>query len=163
MALRVKPRPRHLSRQGADFIAEFEGCVLHPYNDAAGNATIGIGHLIHTGPVTKLDAYRYPSFTRRDAETLLLADAEKAARAVAAIRPVITNQARFDALVSLAFNLGTGILDPSHTVGAELRKRNRGTAADAFLMYDHAGGKQLAGLTRRRKAERHLFLSGSYS
>lgn len=159
----IRPRPRHLSRKGADFIAAFEGCVLHPYNDAAGHATIGIGHLIHTGRVTAADEAKYRGFTRAAALKLLQEDAEKCARAVVAIKPPITSQSRFDALVSLAFNLGTGILDPSHTIGAELRKPDRGTAADAFLLYDHAGAERLAGLTRRRKAERHLFLSGAYS
>lgn len=163
MPLSLKPRPRHLSRKGADFIAAFEGCVLHPYNDAVGNATIGIGHLLHTGRVTPADETKYRHFMKADALKLLQDDAEKCARAVVAIKPAITNQARFDALVSLAFNLGTGILDSSHTIGAELRKADRGTAADAFLLYDHAGAQRLAGLTRRRQAERHLFLTGSYS
>ncbi|MDB6076878.1 MAG: putative lysozyme, partial [Akkermansiaceae bacterium] len=36
---------------------------------------------------------------------------------------------------------------------------DRAGAAEQFLRWDHAGGKVLAGLTRRRKSERNLFLS----
>jgi len=67
-------------------------------------------------------------------------------------------QGSFDALVSFAFNVGAGNLQRS-----SIRiKANRGeweAAADAFLMWNKAGGKVLAGLDRRRKAERALFLS----
>ena len=35
----------------AELIARFEGFVARPYNDAAGHATIGFGHLLHRGPV----------------------------------------------------------------------------------------------------------------
>lgn len=152
-----------LSPKGAKFIGEFEGLRTTPYNDAAGHATIGYGHLLHFGPVTAADRIHYSHFTADNAVKMLQADAEKAAAAVRAIRPSITSQAHFDALVSLAFNCGTGILEPSHTIGEELRKPKRGKAADAFLLYDTAGGKVLEGLKRRREAERHLWLTGKYA
>jgi GH24 family phage-related lysozyme (muramidase) len=44
-----------LSVRGAHFIDRFEGWRDTPYNNAANNATIGFGHLIHTGPVTAHD------------------------------------------------------------------------------------------------------------
>lgn len=155
-------RPRHLSKQGAEFIGAYEGLRLAPYNDPAGHATIGYGHLIHYGNVTPNDNIKYHGFTKADAVRMLQVDAESAARAVCAIRPAIRNQARFDALVSLVFNLGDAILGESHTIGVELRKASRGGTADAFLLYDHAGTARLPGLTRRRKAERNLWLTGQY-
>jgi GH24 family phage-related lysozyme (muramidase) len=156
-------RPKHLSKAGAAFIGAFEGLRLTPYNDAAGHATVGYGHLLHYGPVTQHDLDKYRGFTTGEAVALLQTDAEKAAVAVRAITPAITNQARFDALVSIAFNCGTGVLDPRSSLGAELRKPGRGKAADAFLLYDHAGNVVLAGLQRRREAERKLFLTGKYA
>ncbi|EDH9820259.1 TPA_asm: lysozyme, partial [Salmonella enterica subsp. enterica serovar Typhimurium] len=67
-------------------------------------------------------------------------------------------QGQFDALVSFAYNLGARTLSSSTL----LRKLNSGDyagAADEFLRWNKAGGKVLNGLTRRREAERALFLS----
>jgi lysozyme len=149
-------------KNGAEFVGRFEGLRTTPYNDAVGNATIGYGHLIHYGNVTPADNTRYHGFTTAEALTLLEQDAEKAASVVRSISPPITNQAHFDALVSIAFNCGTGVLDSRSSLGAELRKPGRGKAADAFLLYDHAGGVVLEGLQRRREAERRLWLTGKY-
>jgi GH24 family phage-related lysozyme (muramidase) len=44
-----------IDAHGLHLIAGFEGFVDRPYNDSAGNATIGYGHLIHRGPVTLAD------------------------------------------------------------------------------------------------------------
>lgn len=67
-------------------------------------------------------------------------------------------QGQFDALVSFTYNLGARSLSTSTL----LRKLNAGDyagAADEFLRWNKAGGKVLNGLTRRREAERALFLS----
>jgi lysozyme len=65
---------------------------------------------------------------------------------------------RFGALVSFAFNVGLGNLQNS-----TLRmKHNRGefdSAAEEFLKWNKAGGKELKGLTNRRKDEMALYLS----
>jgi lysozyme len=49
----------------------------------------------------------------------------------------------------------------SSTLLRELNAGHYRTAADEFLKWDHAGGRVLLGLTRRRQAERALFLSGT--
>ncbi len=67
-------------------------------------------------------------------------------------------QGQIDALVSIEYNLGDRTLSSSTL----LRKLNSGDyagAADEFLRWNKAGGKVLNGLTRRREAERALFLS----
>lgn len=69
-------------------------------------------------------------------------------------------QGQFDALVSFAYNLGARGLSTS----ALLQKLNAGDyagAADELPRWNKAGGKVLPGLTRRREAERALFLSDS--
>ncbi|MNQ87056.1 Lysozyme RrrD [compost metagenome] len=71
---------------------------------------------------------------------------------------VLFTQEQFDALVSFTYNLGINALKGSTL----LRKLNSGDyegAADEFLKWNKAGGKILSGLTRRREAERMLFLS----
>lgn len=156
--------PEHLSRKGALFIASFEGFVAEPYNDPAGNATIGYGHLLHYGRVTAADRERWGTLTRDEGLGLLMADAVKAERCVLdRVNPPFQFQWRFDALVSFVFNLGCGILSPKYSIIGYLNRHGmRQKAADVLLMYDHAGGRQLPGLTRRRRAERSLYLYGRY-
>jgi hypothetical protein len=72
--------------------------------------------------------------------------------------PLTQNQ--FDALVCFAFNVGNGAL-LSSTLLRELNKRDYAAAANQFLRWNKAGGHELPGLTRRREAERRLFLATS--
>ena len=59
---------------------------------------------------------------------------------------------QFAALVSFTFNLGAGNLN-------KLMKRGLAAVPDRILLFDYAGGKVLPGLTRRRQAERSLYLT----
>jgi lysozyme len=71
---------------------------------------------------------------------------------------VLVSQQQFDALCSLAYNVGCG----SVTKSTLLKKLNAGDipgAAAEFVKWDHAGGKELAGLKARREAEAAQFLS----
>jgi lysozyme len=68
------------------------------------------------------------------------------------------SQAQFDALVSFSFNLGLGSLQSS-TLRMKYNRGDTAGTADEFLKWNKAGGKALKGLTRRREAERLLFLS----
>jgi len=151
-------RPKKLSKKGAQFIAKFEGFRATPYNDAANNATIGFGHLLHYGPVDHRD--HGLSWSREHALAVLQKDAAKAAASVYK-HTKIRRQSRFDALVSFAFNVGTGALESSTL----LKKHNAGDyqgAANEFLKWDMAGGKHLPGLRARRSAEARLYLRGKY-
>ena len=154
--------PPRLSRRGAGFIARFEGCVLKMYNDPTNNATIGVGHLIHLGPINGSEPQEFRrGITRQRALELLMVDADKAARSVRRLIEVRLNQQQFDALVSFTFNCGEGAL-----AGSTLRKRlNRGESAavpQELNKWVLSGGKRLPGLVRRRKAEGALFSSGRY-
>lgn len=149
-----------LSLDGERFIAGFEGVVLHPYDDGGpgiGNATIGIGHLIHLGVFTQADVDRYRGFTLADAYALLGQDV---ASTEASIRDAITrslNQNEWDALVSLVFNTGPGVLAAG--IAADINAGEMVAAANAWQAWCHANGQVLAGLVRRRQAERALFLT----
>ena len=76
-------------------------------------------------------------------------------------------QTFYDALVSATYNLGPGVVIPGtpgfETIGRAIEAGDRRAVADALLLYDRAGGVPLAGLTRRRRAERRLILTGNYS
>lgn len=145
--------PQRLGATGLAFIAREEGLRLQPYNDSAGHATVGVGHLIHRGPVTAADRARYRSFTRADAIRLLRKDVASREAAVRQRVRVRLNQHEFDALVSLVFNIGAGAFATS-TVLRELNAGNRRKAADAFLMWRRGG----PGLIFRRRRERLVFL-----
>jgi lysozyme len=150
------------SKNCAKFIAGFEGGqskdgLFHPYFDKTGRVwTIGYGHTSGVGPKSR-------PLTKKQATALLLHDINHAyAPAVNAqlhayhVRRFL-NQNQFDALVSLAYNLGPGILAPTHTIGEKLKARDWKGVAAAFELYVFSGRVKLAGLVRRRKAERALF------
>jgi lysozyme len=155
---------RKTSAKGVNFIAQFEGFRSEPYNDPANNATIGYGHLLHTGPVTQADKTRWGTITRAHGLKLLADDLSVAENCVLKhVNPPFTFQNRFDALVSFVFNVGCGAFSTS-TLLKDLNKGwTRRGAADEFLKWTHAGGVVLPGLVRRRKAERALFLYRRYS
>lgn len=143
----------------------------HPYNDAADNATIGYGHLLHAGPVTPADLAQWGTITTGRALALLNVDAQAAEHAVSrAIRVRLgiipaRAQARYDALVSLAFNIGAGAFTGSSLAAAINRKgapRDWHTVAPYWLEWDHAGGRIIPGLLTRRTRELAIFVPGRY-
>lgn len=164
-----------LSSKGAAFIGAFEGFRAQCYDDAAGNCTIGFGHLIHAGRTMAADRAKWGTITRARGLELLQADAANAAAAVREHVHVPLKQGQFDALVSLAYNCGTGVIagvaiainsrpryvypKPTEDGLASYRARVEST----LLAYDHAGGVELPGLKRRRHAEFVLFDTGHYT
>ena len=146
--------PTKLSKDGAEFIAAFEGFRAKPYKDAVGVWTIGFGHTAGVGPNSK-------RITRETGLELLQTDAATAATAVRDLVEVPLTQKEFDALVSFVFNLGAGALAES-TLLKKLNKGDVNGAQNQFHRWNHAGGQVLEGLTRRRAAEARLFRGGTY-
>lgn len=150
------------SQRGIDFIKEFESFSAKPYRCSAGKWTIGYGHVILPGE-------RLTLITEPEACALLADDLIERERDVNDLVTVPLTQAQFDALVIFTFNVGADVDDDTIAEGLGdstlLRKLNEGDcigAADEFPKWDKArvnGVKvALAGLTRRRLAERALFL-----
>lgn len=140
-----------IGKEGLALIKSFEGLRLKSYLCPANVWTIGYGS---TGPHVRQGMV----ISEKQAEELLLKDIARFERAVTEMAAAPT-QNQFDALVSFAFNIGTGALKSSTL----LKKHNGGRykeAADQFLRWNRAGGTILPGLTRRRTAERKLYLSG---
>jgi lysozyme len=140
-----------LSHNGARLIESFEGFRSAPYRDAVGVWTIGFGSTRNVGPHT-------PPVTRQQAEARMMREIDESYGASVNALKLPLNQNQFDALVSFVYNVGPGGIGPNTTVGKRLRARDWHAAADALLAWDKAGGRPLAGLTRRRHAERALFL-----
>lgn len=137
---------------GLAFISREEGLVLHPYNDSVNNATIGVGHLLHLGPVTPADRARYAHFTRQQALGMLAQDVAKVEAVINRDVHVPVNQNMVNALCSLGFNIGTGGL-ASSTVLRELNAKHYQRAARAFRMW-----RNPPELLPRREREEALFL-----
>lgn len=143
----------------ASVIKEFEGLRLESYKDSAGIATIGYGATRIDGKPVKMGM----KIDRDKAEALLRADLLRFYRAVLSLVTVPLTDGMLVALTSFAFNVGVGELKSS-TLLRRLNAGNYRAAADELLRWDKAKDpktgelRTLAGLTRRRQAERELFL-----
>jgi lysozyme len=144
-----------ISESGIALLKRFEGLELEAYQDIAGIWTIGYGH---TGP----DVQPGMKISERDAEELLRRDLKPREQAVVSASKPSLNQNEFDALVSFVYNVGANAYRSS-TALKRLNKGDRVGAADALTWWNKAtvGGvlREVVGLTRRRAAERALFLT----
>lgn len=145
----------NISKIGIDLIKSFEGCYLKSYKCPAGVWTIGWGT---TEPIDGKKICEGMRITQKQADDLLIKNLKSYENAVCRYVKVPVNQNEYDALVSFAYNCGCGALQKS-TLLEKLNKNDRKGAADEFLRWNKANGKELAGLTRRRVAERKLFLT----
>lgn len=158
-------KQQRISAAGRDLIESFEDDRLIAYADpATGGApwTIGRGH-------TGADVYPGLRITQAQSDVLFAQDLAARGENIINGLDLDLTQSQFDALVSFVFNVGPGkpgVKDglivlrsgqPS-TLLKKLRARDYAGAADQFLLWDYANGKKLVGLTRRRRAERALFL-----
>lgn len=148
---------RQLSAAGYDMIEGFEGLRLTAYRDIAGIWTIGYGH---TGGVLKGQ-----TITTDQAYQLLCADLRAFENFVEArTDTAATNQNQFDAMVSLAYNIGTwGFLGSS--VLRQHKDGNFAAAAVDFLLWDkaHVNGQLVVvqGLLNRRRAESQFYATAA--
>lgn len=146
------------SEKGIKNIKDFEGCSLTAYPDpGTGGApwTIGYGW---THPVDGKPVKRGMTIDQDTADRLLKTGLVGYENDVLKVAKVKLTQGQFDALVSFAYNVGSRALSTSTL----LKKLNDGDikgAADEFPRWNKSGGKVMSGLTRRREAERTLFLS----
>ncbi|MFZ5616591.1 MAG: lysozyme, partial [Pseudomonadota bacterium] len=143
-----------ISEAGIYLIKRFEGLELESYQDIAGVWTIGYGHTETAGPNQKI--------SEREAEELLRRDLGPRERAIEQLVGVALNQNEFDALVSFVFNVGANAFKNS-TARKRLNRNDRVGAAEALTWWNKAtvNGvlREVLGLTRRRAAERALFLT----
>lgn len=150
----------HVDARGrADIIRE-EGVRRWAYNDSAGHATFGVGHLIHKGGVTDADRRKWGTPQRPLSMAVVDSVLQKdLARFEIAVRDVLRgtkyadNQAAFNVLVSFSFNIGEDGFRSS-TVARRLRAGNLQGAADAMLMWDNP--PELRG---RRERERKRLMN----
>ncbi|AMO83145.1 lysozyme [Obesumbacterium proteus] len=143
------------SENGINLIKQFEGCRLTAYQDSVGVWTIGYGW---TQPVDGKPVGNGMTITQQKADDLLKQGVVQYEAGVHGLVTVQLNQNQYDALVDFAYNLGVNALKGS-TLLKKLNAGDYAGAANEFTKWNKAGGKELAGLTRRREAEKSLFLS----
>jgi len=140
---------RCINIAGIRLLKEFEGLRLEAYKCPAGVWTIGYGHTRMAKEGMKISA--------DVAEAYMHSDLGPIEKQLDKMFPSGLNDNEFSALVSLCFNIGMGAFKKS-TLCKLLMEGKKQEAAAEFLRWNKAGGKELAGLTRRRSAERDLFL-----
>jgi lysozyme len=158
----------HIGHNARALIHHFEGHTPYAYNDPVGFCTAGPGVLLHRSRCTSADFNRYGTRARPKirpaAYELLFAKAmapreAEVERLIGARAMKHTSRHEFGAMVSLAYNIGTGAFATS-TVLKQHKAKHPVRAGAAFLLWNKAGGRTLLGLSRRRRAERRLYRTG---
>lgn len=140
-----------ISQRCVDLVKRWEGCKLKAYQDVVGVWTIGYGS---TGP----DIKEGLEWTYLQAEERLKKDLQRFEDAVNQCVKTSVTQNEFDALVSWCYNVGPTAVKNSTLIKMLNAGVPRKDVADQLLRWDKAGGRQVFGLTNRRRAERDLFL-----
>jgi lysozyme len=140
-----------VSPAGAKFIKSFEGCKLHAYQDLGHVWTIGYG-------ATGEGVAKGTVWTQDDADERFLKDLESREQSLTKlIGDTPTEPCEFDAMLSLAYNIGMGAFKAS-TLLKEHKAKHKSRAAAQFLNWNKVRGVVVMGLVRRRIAERLMYL-----
>lgn len=146
----------HASEEILKIIEDFEGVKLQSYVDLAGVWTIGAGL---TGP----DIGPGMQITRAEADEMFKDRIEREFEPGLnrAIGRAKTSQNQFDAMLSLAYNIGMGAFLRSHLLTYH-RQGEVGMAADQFRNWCHVKGRVVQGLVRRRGIEETIYRDNHY-
>jgi lysozyme len=146
-----------IDKKGLSLISEFEGLSLKPYKCSAGIATTGYGSTYYENG-TRVQMNDAP-ITKQRAEQLLQHTADRFASKVVNLikKPVTQNQ--FNALVSFAFNVGSGALASSTLLKLVNINPNDAMIAKEFLKWNKVNKVPVQGLTNRRIKESALYFT----
>jgi lysozyme len=146
-----------LDNKGYLFITKHEGLSLKPYLCPAKIPTIGYGNCYYSDGkrVTLLDK----EITKQQAFDMFKEIANRFGKRVDELVTSNINQNQFNALVSFAYNVGTGNFSSSTLLKKVNKNPNDLTLKAEFLRWNKAGGKVINGLTNRRNEEADLYFS----
>jgi len=165
-----------ISEKGEHLMHFFEGYRNKPYRCSAAIWTVGWGHAMYADQLALPNVRKegYTGLIRSDYQLkegdarvwskdelvdLFKVDINTFERGVLRLSPNLANhQSKFDAVVSFAYNAGLGNYQRS-TIRMKVNRGEWEAASEAFMSWTKAGGKEVAGLVKRRKAEKALFLS----
>jgi lysozyme len=143
-----------LNKAGADLIKEFEGCKLKSYQCSAKKWTIGFGNTFYEDGSPVMQGH---AITQEKANQLFEIIANEFADKVDKVVTANVSENQFGALVSFCYNCGEANLKKSTLLKKVNANPNDQTIKAEFAKWNKAGGKVLAGLTRRREAESNLY------
>ena len=164
------------SDKGIELMHRFEGYRDKPYLCSASMWTIGWGHVLYQDqikyPVVSKEGYSgiirkdYPLrqednrvWTKDELKEIFKKDIGSFESGVLRLAPNLAgHQGAFDACVAFSFNVGLGNFQRS-TIRAKIGREQWQDAAQAFMSWTKAAGKELRGLVLRRTAEKDLFLT----
>ena len=138
------------SPDGRRMIAKREGNILHAYQDTVGVWTIGVGHTSAAGEPAVHAGMRISAL---ESDQILSRDLLKFEKVVNESVKVALAQHEFDALVSLAFNIGGGAFAKSTAVKRLNKGSSRASVAEAIMFWNKP--KEIIG---RRAGEVRQFL-----
>nr|WP_276551559.1 lysozyme [Erwinia mallotivora] len=141
-----------ISDGGLRLIADAEGCRTSPYRCSAGVWTSGIGHTEGVTP--------HAQISERQAAVNLVYDVMRVERQLAACAPVDMPAPVYDALVSFAFNVGTGAACRS-TLVSYIKRQQWRQACGQLGRWVYVKGVKNAGLESRRQREMAWCLKGA--
>jgi lysozyme len=165
-----------VSKAGEDLMHFFEGYRNKPYRCSAAIWTVGWGHAMYADqlnlPNVRKEGYTgllrsdyqlkegdNRAWSKEELVELFKVDINSFERGVLRLSPnLASHQSKFDSVVSFAYNAGLGNYQRS-TIRMKVNRGDWEGAAEAFMSWTKAGGKEVAGLVKRRKAEKALFLS----
>jgi lysozyme len=144
-----------LNNKGYLFITKHEGLRLKPYLCPAKIPTIGYGNTYYPNgkKVTLLDK----DITKKEAFEMFKEIANRFGKRVDELVISNINQNQFNALVSFAYNVGTGNFASSTLLKKVNKNPDDLTIKAEFLRWNKAGGKVINGLTNRRIEEADLY------
>jgi lysozyme len=136
----------------------FEGFRSRPYQDAGGTWTVGYGET----NAKVVNAARLVPLPEIVAARMLRRRMDRDYGVYVDLLDLPLTRAMYDALTDLAYNKGPGVLrdEGPGSLGHALRLHKWNAAANHILAFDRdRNGTRLAGLVRRRAANRTRFLS----
>ena len=144
-----------LNKAGLDLIKSFEGLRLETYKCSSGVNTIGYGTTLINGKMVQNGL----KISLEDAERFLIEDIKKFELGVLRVVSVGLTDNQFSALLTFSYNVGLGALRGSTLLKMVNRNPNDPLIRNEFMKWNKAAGKELTGLTRRRKAEADLYFT----
>ena len=146
-----------LDDNGYKLIQGFEGLSLVPYLCSAKVATIGWGNIFYPSGIKVTMADKPISLAT--ASWMFRTIADRFAVDVDKMIKANLNQNQFNAIVSLAYNIGLAGLAKSSLLKKVNANPSDPTITNSFMIWNKAGGKVLNGLTKRRAIEAKLYFA----
>jgi lysozyme len=146
-----------LNNDGYRLISKHEGFRSKAYLCPAKIATIGYGNTYYPDGtrVTLLDK----EITEQQAFEMFKEIADRFAKKVSRLVTSPINQNQFNALVSFSYNVGLANFMKSTLLKKVNVNHNDASITNEFMKWNKAGGKELRGLTLRRKDEALIYFS----